>query len=350
MLYLTGNKDSMDILIALDKNQQIKWQTRYGNSFVSYPESRSIPTIEKDRIYVTSGTGEVACINALDGKILWKIDAKEKYGCVPAKWGVAESLLLYKDMVYYTTGGDKTTMIALNKFTGDKVWVSDTVGDKRSYASPILIQRGGKNLVVTVTERHILAFEAENGKIIWKFDYSVYSEPYGKRTINATTPLYLDGNIYVTSGYNHKSVMLNLAEDASKVTLAWIDSVLDNHHGGVVLVNGYIYGSNWTDNGNGKWCCIDWKTGKKKYEEKWFTKGSIISADGMLYCYEEKTGNLALVKANPEKFEIVSSYKISNGTGVHWAHPVIKDGILYVRHGECLMAYNIKDTAASGMK
>jgi outer membrane protein assembly factor BamB len=348
--YLTGNADSVDVLVAIDNNKKIKWKTRYGKSYESYPESRSTPTIEGDRIYVSSGTGNVACISALNGKILWNVDSKEKFGCAPGKWGVAESLLLFKDMVFYTTGGNKTTMVALNKITGELVWTSDTIGDKRGYVSPVLIQRGGKNLIVTVTERHIVALDANNGKILWKFDYSSYSDPPGKRTINITAPLFSEGKVFVTSGYNHKAVMLNLSEDASKVTLEWTDSILDNHHGGVVLINGFIYGSNWIDNGRGNWCCIDWKTGKKMYENKWITKGSIISADGMLYCYEEKTGNLALVKPNQEKFELVSSFKITNGTGVHWAHPVINKGILYVRHGECLMAYNIKDKSASGTK
>jgi len=87
---------------------------------------------------------------------------------------------------------------------------------------------------------------------------------------------------------------------------------------------------------------MDWKTGELKYEKKWECKGSIITADNMMYCYEEKKGNLALVEPTPEDFKIVSSFKIDKGKGPHWAHPVIRNGVLYVRHGDVLMAYDVK--------
>jgi outer membrane protein assembly factor BamB len=109
----------------------------------------------------------------------------------------------------------------------------------------------------------------------------------------------------------------------------------------VVKVGDYIYGANWENNRMGNWVCLDWKTGKVMWEEEWNNKGSIISADGMLYCYEEKKGNLALVKANPDKVEMISSFKIPLGKGPHWGHPAISDGRLYVRHGEALMVYDI---------
>jgi outer membrane protein assembly factor BamB len=138
-------------------------------------------------------------------------------------------------------------------------------------------------------------------------------------------------------------MMVKIADDGKSASVAWTDSNLDDHHGGVVLVNGYIYGSNWLNNNDGNWCCIDWKTGKKMWEEHWNCKGSIISAEGMLYIYEEKNGNVGLLKANPEKFDLVSSFKVTQGdAGPFWAHPVIHNGVLYLRHSNALMAYNIK--------
>jgi outer membrane protein assembly factor BamB len=125
--------------------------------------------------------------------------------------------------------------------------------------------------------------------------------------------------------------------------VVWKDQVLDVHHGGVVLVNGYLYGSNWLNNGDGNWCCIEWATGKKMWEEKWNCKGSIIAADGLLYIYDEKKGNLGIIKPNTEKFDLVSSFQITQGVaGPFWAHPVIHNGILYIRHTSALMAYDIK--------
>jgi hypothetical protein len=164
-----------------------------------------------------------------------------------------------------------------------------------------------------------------------------------KEQIMCVTPVFSNDNIYVTGGYNHGGVMINLADQGRKASVAWTDDVLDVHHGGVVLVNGYIYGANWLNNGNGNWCCIDWNTGKKMYEEHWKCKGSIISADGLLYMYDEKAGFIGLVRPDPEKFDLVSSFKVKSGSGPYWAHPVIHNGVLFMRHGEALMAYDIKE-------
>ena len=161
--------------------------------------------------------------------------------------------------------------------------------------------------------------------------------------IQINTPLFWDGGIFVTNGYNHPNGMLDLSEDGNSVTQRWSEKVLDTHLGGDVRLGSYIYGSNWQNNAKGKWVCLDWNTGKLMYETEWITKGQIISADGMLYCYEEKTGNIALVKPSPEKFEIISSFQIPLGSGVSWSHTVINNGILYVRHMDALMAYKIKE-------
>jgi outer membrane protein assembly factor BamB len=341
--YLTGKNDSMDILISISDKGKIKWQTPYGRIWNgTYPESRSTPTFDDNKVYVLSGLGDIACINAEDGKIVWKLKASEKFEGSFHKWGLAESLLIIDDKVIFTPGGQKTTVVALNKMTGETIWMTESLKDNPTYGSSVVIERGGLKIIVCVTEKYISAINATNGKMLWNFDFSVYSSPELKRNNNAFTPLYDNGKIYVTSGYNHSGVMLNLSEDASKVTLQWVDSVLDIHYGGAVKVGNYIYGSNWYDNNKGNWVCLDWETGKVMYEKEWICKGAIISADGMLYCYEEKKGNIGIAKATPENFEIISSFKIPLGTGPHWSHPVINKGILFIRHGEALMAYDVK--------
>ena len=163
------------------------------------------------------------------------------------------------------------------------------------------------------------------------------------RQILCVTPLWYNDKVYFTGGYNHGGIMINLTDQGRKASVSWTNTDLDVHHGGVVLVDGYIYGANWLNNGNGNWCCIDWNTGKKMYEEHWKCKGSIISADGMLYIYDEKTGFVGLVRPDPEKFDLVSSFKIKLGSGPYWPHPVIHNGVLFIRHGEALMAYDIKE-------
>ena len=109
-----------------------------------------------------------------------------------------------------------------------------------------------------------------------------------------------------------------------------------------MLVDGHIYGSSWLSNSNGNWVCLDWKTGKPRYDTHWENKGTVIYADGMLYCYVEKTGSVARVKAQPAGFSPVSTFKITQGEKQHWAHMAIANGRLYVRHGSKLMAYAIK--------
>ena len=138
--------------------------------------------------------------------------------------------------------------------------------------------------------------------------------------------------------------MLQISEDGTSAIKKWNEPVLDCHQGGVVLVDGYPYGSNFNGIHRGDWVCLDWDTGKVMYETTWSgNKGSIIYADGMLYCYDENTGDVALVKPSPKGFEIVSSFRITLGSGKHWAHPAISDGRLYIRHGNALMAYDIKN-------
>jgi len=139
--------------------------------------------------------------------------------------------------------------------------------------------------------------------------------------------------------------MLRLNVDATKADLVWRNDDLDTHHGGFVLVDGVIYGSNWINNGSGNWVAVDWNTGETKFDTPWpggKGKGSIIAADDMLYCYDERRGTVGLIRPNPEKFDVVSEFRITKGVGPHWAHPVIHEGVLYIRHGNALMAFKIK--------
>jgi outer membrane protein assembly factor BamB len=351
LIYLTGFKDDNDVLVALDTLGKIKWQTTYGRSWKeSYPDSRCAATIDGNRAYVTSGAGDMACIDAITGEIIWSIKASELYKGTYGPWGIAESLIIDGDKIYYTPGGTETMTIALNKNTGKLIWKSESLNDRPGYVSPILISFSGKRLLVNVSASYIFAVDVLSGKIAWKIKHvdikaeKAFANWNDAPAIKCVTPIYKDGKIYVTGGYDHGGIMLNMTEGGNNAKVAWTDEVLDVHHGGVVLLNGFLYGSNWLSNSDGNWCCIDWKTGQKKYEEHWKCKGSIISAEGMLYIYDERFGYVGLVKANPEKFELISSFKISKGSGPYWAHPVIHNGKLYIRHGTALMVYNIKRT------
>jgi outer membrane protein assembly factor BamB len=349
-IYVTGNDTANEILFALDPEGKIKWQTIYGRQWNgASPESRCTPTVEGNKVYVTSGLGDIACIDGNSGAIIWSLKASETFKGTYGEWGIAESLIIDGEKLYFTPGGPETTTIALNKNNGELIWKSESINDSPAYVSPILIDYAGKKLIVNISLRHVFAVDASNGVIMWKIKHldsldtkkSMVIWPDAP-LIKCVTPLYHDGSIYVTGGYDHGGLMLKLNESGNNVTVAWTDTVLDVHHGGVVLLDGYIYGANWLNNSNGNWCCIDWNTGRKMWEEHWKCKGSIISAEGLLYVYDEKSGYVGLVRPGPEKFDLISSFKVSQGSGPHWAHPVINNGNLYIRHGNALMVYNIK--------
>ncbi|MHC4335635.1 MAG: hypothetical protein ACYSUV_18070 [Planctomycetota bacterium] len=161
--------------------------------------------------------------------------------------------------------------------------------------------------------------------------------------ISAVIPVYHDGQLYVTNGYGKGGMMLELSEDGTSYTKKWTDKNLDCHHGGVILLDGNIHGSNHKGQGGNKdsWICLDLATGKVKYHDKLVGKGCAIYIDGMLYCYGE-SGIVGLVKVTPSGYETVSSFEITKGAEEHWAHPVISNGRLYIRHGDVLMAYDVK--------
>lgn len=345
-IFLTGLKGQNDVLVALDTLGKIKWQTIIGRAWTeSFPESRSTPTVEGNRIYTSSGFGDLACTDATTGEIIWSCKASEIYQGTYGTWGIAESLIIDNDKLYFTPGGPETTTIALDKNNGKLIWKSESLNDNPAYVSPILIDYAGKKLIINVIASYVYAIDVSDGAIVWKFKHLDINDQIdaGGKSIKCVTPVYHDGKIFVTGGYDHGGMMLELTDGGKNVKLAWTDFTMDVHHGGVVLVNGYIYGSNWLNNSDGNWCCLDWNTGKKMYEEHWNCKGSIISAENLLYIYDEKRGNVGLVRANPEKFDLVSSFKITQGSGgPFWSHPVIHNGKLYIRHGNALMAYNIR--------
>jgi FOG: WD40-like repeat len=342
-IYITGTEGADDILYALTMDGKIIWKTAMGRAWTgASPESRATPTVEGNKVYTCSGFGDIACFDATTGKMIWSYKGSELNKGTYGSWGIAESLLIDGDKVYFSPGGSETMTIALNKATGAVLWKSASLNDKPGYVSPILINYAGRKMIVNVSLGHVFGVDASNGEILWKVSHEKSRDP-NDDLIKCTTPLFKDGMIYVTGGYNTGGMMVMIAGDGKSAKVEWTDATLDNHHGGVVLVNGFIYGSNWLNNGDGNWCCIDWKTGKKMWEEHWNGKGSIISAEGMLYIYEERKGNVGLLKVNPDKFELVSSFAVTQGnSGPFWAHPVIHNGILYLRHTNALMAYNIK--------
>jgi outer membrane protein assembly factor BamB len=337
VIYTTGLIDGQEYLFAIDLKGKLKWKAKYGPGFSKFPPAtRTTPTVDGDRLYVMSSMGKIACLLTADGTEKWSVDTADKFGGKNIRWGIAESVLIIGDKVICTPGGAGATMVALNKLTGKVIWRTDSLSDISAYCSPILIKDARKNLIVTMTGSNVIGVNPESGKVLWKYPYR------GKCQAHAITPTYSNGQIFITSGYNDGAVMLKLAADGKSVKVAWKDDGFDTHHGGVILVDGHVYGTTWKGNSTGNWICVDWKTGKVRFDEKWKCKGSMVFADGMLYCYEEKGGTVGLVKPTPRGFKVISSFKVPAGDGKHWAHPVVSGGVLYIRHGSALMAYDVK--------
>ena len=344
MIFITGKENEDDYLYAIDLQGKIQYRVKYGRAWEnSYPDTRSTPTIEGDRIYLISGMGEVVCLSKADGKIIWKVDAHTHYKGEFHSWGVAESPLVIDDKVLYTSGGEETSVIAFDKLTGAEVWKTKSLGGSRTYVSPVIYEYGPVRHIIASTSLYVMAIIPETGEVAWQYKFVGDGEEFNRRgTITTNSAIISNNEIFISRGYDQYGVMLQVAEDGRSVTEKWRTELMDTHHGHYVHIGDYIYGSNWINNSKGNWACIKWDSGEPMYEETWKTKGPIAYADGKLYCWEERTGNMALVNATPEKFDIVSTFKVEYGNGPHWAHPYIADGKLLLRHGGVLMVFDIK--------
>ena len=305
-IYLTGmNEDeTKEIFSAYSMDGKKIYEVVYGNPWdQTYPETRTTPAIDNGKAYVISGSGEIVCINTADGKIVWSVDGGKLYERMTGKWGTSECPLVFDDKIIYSPGGKQTTIVALNKENGQLIWKSEPLGEHATYVSPILITYNGKRKILGMTGKSVYGVDPETGKIDWTFkEWGRTPEEVanGMEAIATNTPLYKDGRIFVCNGYNMGSFMLQLNEDASDVSLLWRNNDLDTHHGGFVLVDGTIYGSNWINNNQGNWVAVDWATGATKYDTAWGggkSKGSIVTADGMLYIYDERRISMTSVAA-----------------------------------------------------
>lgn len=333
-IYINGMVSGQAVLFVLDLKGKELQQIKYGKEFdASYPGSRSTPTVCGDLIYLLTGHGNLTCLNLKTGKTVWQKDFIKGYGGSNITWGYTESILVDGDKLFCTPGGKTNNVMALNRLTGETIWACPGMGELSAYCTPLLIKLPARQLLVTHTTHHVLGIDASTGKLLWNFEHS------NQWAVHPNTPIYQDGGLFVFSGWGQGGEKLAISADGSSVTKEWEIKSFDNRQGGAVLINGYLYGSG--DNGR-SWQCVDWKTGEQKYASIEMGKGVCIAANDKLIGYSEK-GELFMAEANPAAFKIISKTKVTLGSEQHWAHPVIYNGILYVRHGNALIAYQISE-------
>jgi len=335
LVYVTGLIDGEGVLHAYTPDGTLRWRATYGPEYAkAHAGARSIPTVHDGLAYIASGVGNVACFDATSGAPVWSVGVFDEYEAPQVQWGYAESLLVDGEHVIVTPCGKRATMVALDRRTGKPVWASPALGQGSSFCSPLLFERGAQRLIVTMTETAVVAFSAQDGSVLWQHPYQ------NPRRNHPVTPIYHDGMLYVTSGYGKGAIGLTVAEDGLSVTQVWEQPRQDPVHGQAVLLDGYVYASSH-QRASGRWSCVEVKSGELAWEDAGVGKGgSVMYAEGMLYCYSED-GTVGLVRASPEKCDVIGSFKVPMGGGSHWAHPVVAAGRLYIRHGDALMCYDV---------
>ena len=331
-IYTTGMINGKGNIFAFDLKGKLLWKKEYGTEWAeSHNGVRSTPLVVKDKLYFLTAYGKVFCMNRSNGTTLWTVDLVKEYGARNIEWGMTENLLFDGNVLYCTPGGNDASLVALDINTGKQVWKSKGNGEKSAYCSPMLIKLQNKKIIVTIMQYSICGFDASTGNQLWKSDFTMDPD------VHPNTPVYIDGYLFCTSGYGLGSKMLQLAADGSSVSEVWKDATCDPKIGGVVVLNGRIYG---TGDRNRKFFCLDWKTGKELFSMRDLAPANIIANDGLLYVYSE-SGKVNLVEPKAEGVNVISSFPVPFGANPHWAHLVIKDKKLYVRHGTSLMVYDI---------
>lgn len=331
-LFINGETDSTSYLYAYNLEGKLLWKSAFGQEWVkNFPGSRSTPTVVGDLVYVCSGKGEIACFNKNTGSKKWSLNMISDLQGTINMFGYSQSLLVNGDLVYCQPGGPENNVVALNRFTGQKVWSQKAKGEIEAYGSPIVVKRGQRDLLLTFSEMAFLGLDGKSGELLFTHKMDTTGNLHGNIPI-------IDGNdLIYTEGDGNRTVKLKLAEDGSAISEVWRNKSFDNIMGGVVRLSDKIYG---TAHRQMYLKCLDMKTGLVTDSVKMF-RGSTIAADGMLYVYTEK-GEMNLVNPKPEGMQIVSSFKVTKGTKEFFTHPVIHNGVLYIRHGQALMAYSIK--------
>jgi outer membrane protein assembly factor BamB len=335
LIYTAGNIGEKTVVTALDLSGKIAWQSAAGAAWTaSPPGTRGTPTVDGDRVFYENPYGDLFCFHAKTGQGIWKRNILNDFAGKNIQWALSESVIVDGNRLICAPFGQKASVVALDKRSGKTIWAAPPTEGPAGYATATIVESKGLRMILTMSGKALVGINAENGAGLFRYEHLT------KYDVNALTPIFIDGSVFISSGYGAGSEMVKLNFRRGKVTAerAWESKEMDNHHGGVALVDGYLYGTS----NQGNWVCYDPKNGDVKYSERGTGKGSLTVAEGMLYTLSESDHVVALVKATPEAHQIVSRFTIPDGTkDPSWAHPVVCGGRLYIRYRDRLLAYDV---------
>jgi outer membrane protein assembly factor BamB len=337
-LFTMGARQKSEQVICLDATTGKElWATSLGpvyeNNWGDGP--RSTPTVDGDHLYALSATGILACLNIKDGTEVWKVDVVKSLGGELQGWGYTESVLIDGDHVICTPGGQQGTMAALHKKTGAVVWQSSKLKGPAQYSSPIRIEVNGQPQYAQLLMNKVVGIAPKDGALLWETSFP-------GRVAVIPTLLFHDNSVYATAGYGTGCQMIKL--DGAEPEVVYEEKSITNHHGGVIVVDGKIYGHS----DKGGWTCQDFLTGKIEWQDESLGNGTCTYAAGHLICVDENDGTVVLATAKPDKWQEISRFKLAPQTSIRkkegriWSHPVVVNGRLYLRDQDLIFCYNVQ--------
>jgi outer membrane protein assembly factor BamB len=342
----TGTDDEFALVLSVADGKKI-WSTHLGkvgpNQGQQYPGSRSTPTVDGNHVYALGSDGDLACLDAASGNLIWKKNLRSSFGGKPGLWAYAESPLVDGNVLVCTPGGESATLVALEKNTGDVIWKSAVPeGDRAGYASAIVVDAGGVKQYVQFLGKGLVGVDAKTGKSLWRYNQTAKGS-----MANIPTPVAKAGYIYTSTGQGGAGLVELKGEGSSlSAEQIYFAKDLPRSIGGAVRLGDYLYGTN--DRGL---MCAEFATGKMKWQNKCVGAGSVCYADGRLYVHGE-LGDVALVEATPDAFrekgrvtppDQPTHAKMEKA----WAYPIIANGRLYLRDLGRLWCYDVRDPGAA---
>lgn len=336
-LFITGESGDELHVLAFDLEGRLLWRAKNGSSWRGdYPGARASCAWDDGLLYHMNAHGRLACFDAATGRELWAVEVLKRFEGANITWGMSECLLVSGGRVFVSAGGKKGALAALDARTGDTVWTSEPVRheggvDGPSYASPLLIESGGGRLLVACTNRHLVGADPGTGKLLWTRPIPT---SYG---VLSMTPVLGGDGIYYTAPFTTSGGYFRLR--GTQVEDAWTNPI-DACQGGAVYRDGLFFTSGYQRSKG--WGLVDAATGKTLHQERGLPLGSLVWADGRYYCLGEN-GVMALYRAGRDGMAIVSRFTFVEGRRNDvWAHPVILDGRLYLRHHDRLSCFDVK--------